>query len=216
MSNYWEQANRAWMDLSRREQVLILITLCVIPVVLVFVYSVEPALKRLQGVDAEIARLELDVQSDLRVLELMQRTEIPNPDIKAQAELDALTQRYQGLEHNLNVFSQRLVQPDEMLTLLHSVLTPNTGLAILSAQSLPVEPLDLSAVNSGSESQVDNTDTRERAMKDAVIFKHPFELELQGSYSALFEYLQKLENLHQGFFWNQLTFEAGEYPNANV
>ena len=53
-------------------------------------------------------------------------------------------------------------------------------------------------------------------MQEAVIYVHPFQLQLKGSYQALYNYLQRIEQLHQGFFWDQLELNAEKYPEATI
>lgn len=215
----WSKVDKAWNNLSRRERVLIVITASVLPLMLMFVMVLEPVLDRLQGVDGKIESLERSLASQERLLRILQDAEIPDPDVKANKKLQALELRFEALSSDVDRFAQNLVGPEQMLGLLHSVLGAEKGLKILSASSLPVEPLVLSAETVEADSRKSakkKTVAREKALQDAVIYIHPFELRLEGSYTALYRYLKKMEQLHQGFFWDILEYQSGTYPNAQI
>lgn len=221
----WNQVNKAWDNLSKRERLLIVVTTSMMPLMLLFVFVLEPALERLQGVDEQISSLELSVQTQEQILRQYQGAALPDPNAAANSKLMELVRKLEGLDTDLDDFSRKLVGPQQMLGLLHSVLGSEEGLRIIDASSLPVEPLVMQESEDGSSVTAFkafglNTDakdaTRAQAMKEAVIYIHPFELRLEGDYNALYKYLLKIEQLHQGFFWDKLEYKAGTYPNAEI
>lgn len=218
----WRKVDEAWDNLSRREKVLLFLTAAVVPLMLLFVMVLEPALDRMQGVEAQITSLERSVNTQERMLRMLQDAELPDPNAKAQKQLKALMGRLDTLDNEVEQFARNLVGPEQMLGLLHSVLGPENNLKVVEALSLPVEPLvlnndqeetDSTAITLTAEA---NERERAKAMQDAVIYIHPFEVQLEGSYEALYQYLKGLEALHQGFFWDRLKFTADNYPNASI
>lgn len=218
----WRKVDEAWDNFSRREKVLLFFTAAVVPLMLLFVMVLEPALDRMQGVEAQITSLERSVHTQERMLRMLQDADLPDPNAKAQKQLKALVSRLDKLDSDVEQFARNLVGPEQMLGLLHSVLGPENDLKVVEALSLPVEPLVLNKDKENTDSPAitltAEASERERAkaMQDAVIYIHPFEVQLEGSYDALYQYLQGLEALHQGFFWDRLHFTADNYPNASI
>ncbi|MGB0468366.1 MAG: type II secretion system protein GspM [Pontibacterium sp.] len=213
-----KSVSKAWNNLSRRERVLITVTAAVLPLMLLFIMVLEPALNRLQGVDSHIESLQRSVSAQQRLLTVLQNAEIPDPDIKARQDLQAMVARLEALNANLEHFASKLVSPEQMLGLLHSVLGTEKGLKVLEAYSLPVEPLILitEQADEAPGTREASADERARALQDAVIYIHYFEMRLEGDYQALYLYLQRLEQLHQGFFWDKLEYQSEVYPNAQI
>ncbi len=225
MSNKaWNKIDDAWEKLSKRERLLLLLTACVLPLMLLFVMVLEPALDRMQGVGSEIESLERSVHTQEKMLRMLQDADLPDPNAKAHRDLKALVNRLDVINSDVDRFARNLVGPEQMLGLLHSVLGPENDLKLIEAFSLPVEPLVLKKDTEGAEAQIApqrltadaEARAREKAMQDAVIYIHPFEMQLQGSYEALYRYLQSIEALHQGFFWDRLEYTADKYPNATI
>lgn len=222
----WRQIETAWENLTKREKVLIFATISALPLALIFVLVLEPALDRLQGIDDQISTLEQSVQTQENVLSMLQNAPRPDPNLKAQAQLTSLVNQLDQINNDVELFAQRLVGPEQMLGLLHSVLEGEKQLELVEALSLPVQPLTLKKPeeeNATPELSLPKALTaeaearaREKAMQEAVIYVHPFQLQLKGSYQALYNYLQRIEQLHQGFFWDQLELNAEKYPEATI
>lgn len=223
-ANTWRKVDDAWEKLSKRERLLLFLTASVLPLMLLFVMVLEPALDRMQGVEGEIESLKRSVNTQEKVLRMMQDADLPDPNAKAHRDLKALVNRLDAINSDVDRFARNLVGPEQMLGLLHSVLGPDNDLKLIEAFSLPVEPLVLNKEEEGSEgvsaAQRLTADAeareREKAMQNAVIYIHPFEMKLQGSYQALYRYLQSIEALHQGFFWDRLEYSADKYPKATI
>ncbi|MCO4757230.1 MAG: type II secretion system protein M [Oceanospirillaceae bacterium] len=220
----WSTVDEAWEKLTKRERLLLFFTASVLPLMLSFVMVLEPALDRMQGVDGQIASLEHSVRAQEKMLRMLQDADLPDPNAKAHRDLKALVNRLDVINSDVDRFARNLVGPEQMLGLLHSVLGPEKDLKLIEAYSLPVEPLVLNKETEGTEAQVAprrltadaEVRAREKAMQEAVIYIHPFEMQLQGSYEALYRYLQSIEALHQGFFWDRLEYTADKYPNATI
>ena len=43
-------------------------------------------------------------------------------------------------------------------------------------------------------------------------YRHSFRIRFTGSYQAITAYVQQLEKLPYGFFWDELSVDASEFP----
>ena len=48
------------------------------------------------------------------------------------------------------------------------------------------------------------------------IYTHALNMELEGSYLQLLDYLQRLEQMEQRVFWDILTIDTKEFPTTKI
>jgi MSHA biogenesis protein MshJ len=83
-----------------------------------------------------------------------------------------------------------LIAPRDMGSVLESILGRQPGIRLLSLHSLDPEPIDL-----GAETGV------------APLYRHGMQLEVDGSYLDLLQFLYALEGLPWQFIWRELQLE---------
>lgn len=211
MNNRWSQWQEKWDSFSKRERVLLLLTAVAIPVVVIYIWIIEPAVKTLQSVPPKITALDQDIKGQKRVLDLLKSQEVEDPNIAAREELRQLRTQLSALNQEIRNATSNLVSPDQMLGLMKSVLTDNAGVKLVSARSLEVQTQQLDS-SEPAEGETDEAETKPKAL----VYLHPFEIELEGTYQGLYDYLQTIEHLDAVFFWDELSYEVDEYPKAKV
>lgn len=197
-----------WEALSTRERSLVLITAVVVPIVLIYIVLIEPSIMSLKQQQAKLAGLEASIASQNQVLTLLKAKEPVDPNIAAREGLKRLRLELTQANDEIRRAATNLVSPDQMLAMLRDVLKGEQGVALVSARSLAIETLQL-----GAETQNDGSAS---PAPSALIYAHPFEIELEGSYQGVYDYLQKIEQLEGVFFWDTLTYKVDQYPTAKV
>ena len=210
MSKRFQNWSAKWQGFSPRERILLLFTAVVAPVVLIFIFLLEPALITLQKTPAKIESLQTEINSQQRVLDLLRGQQAKDPNVAARAELKKLRTQLSDVNNEIRRAATNLVTPDQMLSMLHSVLADDQGIKLVSAKSLGVEPMQLGEPvdEEGTEATVETA--------QAVVYVHPFELQLAGTYQGLYNYLQKIEQLEGVFFWDLLEYEVDSHPEAVI
>lgn len=214
MNKKWQAWSARWDELSKRERVLLLVTAIAVPTVLIYVLLIEQPLQSLQNTPKQIAAIEKEIKHQQRLLEFLESKEVKDPNVAARAELKSLRQKLNEANENVRQAAKNLVSPQHMLTLLRSVLENEQGAELISVRSLPVQNVQLGQTDQGEGEQVigeekPNTTTAE-------IYMHPFEVELQGNYQGVYDYLRKVEQLDGVFFWDLLEYGVEEYPTAKI
>jgi MSHA biogenesis protein MshJ len=130
-------------------------------------------------------------------------------DSGAAADLtDASLQRLLDLQRELKSVDAQfasaaagLIPPDQMVQVIHDVLSRQHGIKLVSLQSQPVRSLmpALSGADSGTPPYV-----------------HPVELVIEGSYLEVLSYLRELEALPWRFYWKTLDLQTRRYPVNRV
>ncbi|WP_415892841.1 hypothetical protein ACMXYN_17220 [Neptuniibacter sp. PT8_73] len=210
MNKRWQEWDSKWSELTARERVMLLLVGLIAPLALIFVFLIEPAMIVLQKVPSKIEAMRTSIDAQDRVLKLLKNQEPKDPNIEARAELKRLRSQLSEANQDIKRAATNLVSPDQMLSLLRSVLANEQGIALVSAKSQPVVAKQL------NEKSVDAEKEANPVGPQAVIFIHPFELELEGTYQGLYDYLQKIEQLDGVFFWDTLEYKVDEYPSAKV
>ncbi|MGO1246804.1 MAG: MSHA biogenesis protein MshJ [Oceanisphaera sp.] len=126
-----------------------------------------------------------------------------------EQQLARLNQRLSQLNENVDERMRTLVEPDQMSGLLLTMLEKSDGLALLELGNQPPELLNASALAEAAES----SDT---ASYSQALYRHNLSLQLSGSYMALLDYVEQLEQLSGRIFWQGLEFEIEEYPQAII
>ncbi|MGH1462357.1 MAG: type II secretion system protein GspM [Neptuniibacter sp.] len=213
MSKQWADWSNRWDTLSKRERGLLLLTAIVVPIVLIYVLLIESSLVSLNKLPKQIDAIESELSHQKRLLTMLQQQEIKDPDIAARKELKSLRQQLKTENDNVRKAARNLVSPQQMLLLLRSVLENDSGADLHAARSLPVQLIQL-----GNATDEQGTGSDENANKTgtAVIYQHPFEVELKGNYQGIYRYLQKLEQLEAVFFWDVLEYNVDGHPSATV
>lgn len=210
MNKQWSQWSERWDLLSKRERLLLILTAVVVPVVLIYVLLIEQPLLALNKLPDQIATAEQARSHQQKLLAFLQEQKLKDPNIAAREELKQLRKQLQLENDKVRNAASNLVSPQQMLVMLRSVLADRSGTALIQAKSLPVETVELGgSTGEGAQEQQEKQPV-------AVIYLHPFEVELEGNYQGVYSYLQTLENLEGVFFWDLLDYNVEQHPQAKV
>ncbi|MCP4597296.1 hypothetical protein [Neptuniibacter sp.] len=213
MIKQWQQWSDKWDGLSQRERMLLLVTAIVVPVLLIYVWLIEQPLISVQKTPKQITAVETEIGHQKRLLNMLQGQKVKDPNIAAREELKKLRRALSDENKKIRRAAKNLVSPEQMLVMLRSVLAEGQGAQLKSAKSMEVEKVQLSGKSneSGEAAGPNGSD-----VASAVIYVHPFEVELQGSYQGIYDYLLKLEQLDGVFFWDLLEYKVDQHPTATV
>jgi MSHA biogenesis protein MshJ len=122
-----------------------------------------------------------------------------------------------GVAAQLAEFEKTLVPARRMADFLRGLL-PGAGIEVVSLKTLAPTPLivrdtgkpaDATALPSGAAVLPKSKDT-------ANLYKHGVEITLAGSYPALLDYLNRLEQSPQKVLWGRLELRAEKYPRSEL
>ncbi|MBI2802826.1 MAG: hypothetical protein HYX63_21570 [Gammaproteobacteria bacterium] len=197
--------------------------LCLAATLLVCMMGWDKAL--IQPLDHERSRLQNELDSTGQAL-----TESENlaADILAAATNDpnaavrgALARTRAELATTSGEIKQkvgRMVTPEQMAAVLQSVLTRFKNLEFVGLEGLGAEPLV-----ANSETKHDTPDSTTGSAQLAATapagqhsgaYRHGIRIRFAGSYLSVMEYLQALEALPWGFFWDRVELNTVKYPRV--
>ncbi|MFP2769496.1 MSHA biogenesis protein MshJ [Oceanisphaera sp. KMM 10153] len=114
-----------------------------------------------------------------------------------EQQLARLNRRLNKLNKNVEQRMRTLVGPEQMSGLLLTILEQSQGLELRELSNQPPQRL----------TAAENVEP---------LYRHDLSLHLSGSYMALLDYVQRLEQLSGRVFWRGLEFELEEYPEASI
>lgn len=197
MMGYWHALKAKVESLTLRERVLIL---CAILALFWFpAYNLWLA-PTYAGMSAMTSRLEgaaHSIQELEAQLALTQSVVRKDPDQMLRGQLAHLRQRLVQVDEKMSLETVDLIAPERMPMVLQNLLTHSSGVTLVHIHSLNSRPL------LGDNQKIN-------------LFQHGIRIELQGSYFALVEYLQKIEALPERFYWRRLDYQVAAYPVATV
>ena len=187
-------------DLSLQERVLLLAA-----VLAVFVFAwqrwlMQPLDAERSGISRELAnRHEQIAALDAQSAQIVERSQ-QDPDADTRARIADIRSRLQAAEQEFAVKTADLIEPRMMATVLETVLEKFERLEFVGVESLAPEPL------------IEAKEGEAAAPPGA--FRHGMRIRFAGSYLNMLAYLEALEALPYGFFWESVDYEVGEFPDG--
>ncbi len=125
-------------------------------------------------------------------------------------DLDQLRERVQRTDAELHQVGTSLIPAADMLPVLERMLAQVGGLRLRAMQSLGRTELVGSAIPAAMAASAAGA----KADAGPVLYRHGFELTLEGSYADLLAYLQALEAMPQHVLWGGVQFKVEQHPRA--
>ncbi|HCE1839511.1 type II secretion system protein GspM [Vibrio parahaemolyticus] len=200
MNEFWSSLEERFGDMSAREKMLVALCGFVTVVMLLFTLVLEPKLDQISNNERQLSNLKQSNQkTEIDILRVKaQLKKDPNADI--DLEISNLLTESQLLSMQLSQIIEHLVTPSQMAGVLESVLEQQSGIHLVSLQTLPSEPI---------------TEDKE-ASQYSGYYVHPVRMELTGDYFSIANYLNKLESLPASYFWRSFSYKVEEYPKAKL
>lgn len=140
---------------------------------------------------------------------------VVDPDAENKERLASLRRQEAAAQEAIAALSHDLVPPDQMVTMLESMLARQERLHLVSLAKLPIQSLDTSAGQAkpapSSPAAAGGT-----PQASAMVYKHGVEIVLQGQYLDLMNYLAQLEKLPVRVVWGKLSLRVNAYPTATL
>ncbi|EGQ9054634.1 type II secretion system protein M [Vibrio parahaemolyticus] len=200
MNEFWSSLEERFGGMSAREKMLVALCGFVTVVMLLFTLVLEPKLNQISNNERQLSNLKQSNQkTEIDILRVKaQLKKDPNADI--DLEISNLLTESQHLSMQLSQIIEHLVTPSQMAGVLESVLEQQSGIHLVSLQTLPSEPI---------------TEDKE-ASQYSGYYVHPVRMELTGDYFSIANYLNKLESLPASYFWRSFSYKVEEYPKAKL
>lgn len=200
MNELWLSLEERFGEMSVREKVLVALCGLVTVVMLLFTLVLEPKLNQISDHEKQLSSVKQNnQQTEIDILRIQAQLK-KDPNAQIDLEVSNLLAESQRLSVQLSEIIEHLITPSQMAGLLEKVLEQQSGIHLLSLQTLPSEPI---------------TEDKD-ASQYSGYYVHPVRMELTGDYFAIADYLSKLENLPASYYWRSFNYKVEEYPKAKL
>lgn len=213
-------------ELSDRERVMVITTVSIVITLLFFQLMHFPMYEswNVKKADAEFIA---NSKEQLRVsIEALQEAAETDPNAPMNREIYRMRKKLEQLEGRITDITGTLISPENMTLVLAQLLDRRHKIKINSITTLPSVPIDISVdgdvVNdedtATAESPLDKTAPPVNSLSDAepMLYQHTIELELEGRYVDILDYLMSIESLPEKLFWDQLNITIKSYPISTI
>jgi MSHA biogenesis protein MshJ len=214
MKQQWLDYSDKFLQLTSREQFLVLLTGLVAVFFIISYFFIDDKNqktinfdKKIQSMVSTNKTLEYSINAYQSLLKQDLDKDILNKIIQLEVKLEKI-------DHQLAGLTTALINPREMREALLKLLELEPGVSLLSFELIGAKPLlDL------SEQPQNVTDSNVEPTREQLglnLYKHGIKIKLSGTYFQLRNYLQQLEQLSWKFFWQNFQFVVKEYPQSEV
>ncbi|MFB1071071.1 type II secretion system protein GspM [Vibrio diabolicus] len=200
MNEFWISLEERFGEMSAREKLLIALCGLVVVIMLLFTLVLEPKLNEIISHERQLSNLKQANQKiEIDTLRIQAQLK-KDPNAEIDRAISNLLTESQHLSMQLAEIIEHLITPSQMAELLENVLEQQSGIHLLSLQTLPSEPI---------------TEDKE-ASQYSGYYVHPVRMELTGDYFSIANYLNKLESLPASYYWRSFSYKVEEYPKAKL
>ncbi|HHF0551996.1 TPA: type II secretion system protein GspM [Vibrio antiquarius] len=200
MNEFWLSLEERFGEMSAREKVLIALCGLVVVIMLLFTLVLEPKLNEIISNERQLSNLKQANQKiEIDTLRIQAQLK-KDPNAEIDRAISNLLTESQHLSMQLAEIIEHLITPSQMAELLENVLEQQSGIHLLSLQTLPSEPI---------------AEDKE-ASQYSGYYVHPVRMELTGDYFSIANYLNKLESLPASYYWRSFSYKVEEYPKAKL
>ncbi len=206
----------AYDKISDREQKIVLATLISVLAILGYMIALEPLLLGAKQVLVDTNQIESQNTALSNQIKTTRDKQYQDPNEPLQEKLTQILAQGEDVQNKINLLTQALVAPKQMVNLLEKVLTQDKQLKLISLTNLPEQAMNIEGKTLKQEGTlIDDANHVEQA-EEALIYKHAFEIELESTYGSTVSYLKRLDDLPWQLFWETLKYESTRYPKGSL
>ncbi|KGJ92375.1 hypothetical protein [Colwellia psychrerythraea] len=214
MKQQWQEYSDKFLQLTIREQYLLLFTGLVAIFFIISYVFIDDKMAKITTYDKQSRAMTSGNQALGFSIAEYERALKKDPDQDVVKQIAHLEVKLAKIDEQLVSLTTDLISPSEMREALLKLLKLEPGVSLLSFELIGAKPLlDLS--KNQKNSTAGNTRTTSE-LHGLNLYKHGIKITLSGKYFQLRNYLSQLEQLSWKFFWQDFQFEVKEYPNSEV
>ncbi|WP_057832756.1 hypothetical protein [Colwellia sp. TT2012] len=214
MKQQWQNISEKFLQLTSREQFLLLLTGLVAMFFIISYLFIDDKSARIITFDKQSRVMKSGNQSLNFTIKEYQTALKQDPDKDITKQITRLEGKLAKIDKQLVHLTTDLISPSEMRAALFKLLKLEPGVSLLSFELIGAQPLlDLSSQQQNATAGKYSPIAEQLGLN---LYKHAMKIKLSGKYFQLRNYLHQLEQLSWTFFWQDFQFEVKEYPRSEV
>jgi len=214
MKQQWQDYSDKFLQLTSREQFLLLLTGLVAIFFIISYVFIDDKSAKMASFDKQSRLMISSNQSLSFSITEYQKALKQDPNKDTVKQISQLETKLAKIDKQLVNLTTELISPTQMREALLKLLKLEPGVSLLSFELIGAEPLlDLGTAQKNSMAEQEPPTSEQLGLN---LYKHGIKIKLTGKYFQLRNYLQQLEQLSWKFFWQDFQFEVKEYPRSEV
>jgi MSHA biogenesis protein MshJ len=190
--------------MSLRERLLIFLAVAALVVTTLDALLIEPSFAAAKRISLEIARQQAEISSIDKQLQALAVAARSDPNRDKRARLEVLRGELGDLERRIAGEQARVTSPEQMRSLVESLIARNPGISLVELRTLPKGPITARVLETVGQSLGGS----------ALVYRHGLEVTVSGAYLDLLAYLDELERLPHQIRWTTLALDASAHPHV--
>ncbi|RUO37608.1 hypothetical protein CWE13_06545 [Aliidiomarina shirensis] len=208
MKQWLANAELWFSDREKREQYILALVSILLVAWLGYIFLVEPGLEERDGMQRQLQQATAQATSMQQQVAAAQAELQADPDTALSSRQRQLSSRNDRLNQQLDNLAE-FIEPEQLLDWLQAMLMDSENIGS-SAENNNDSGLTLRSFDTYAPVPfLEDTPT-------GTVYQHNVELVLEGSYFSIRDYLQRLQDLPFGFYWQELDYQVDAYPTAFV
>lgn len=208
-------------ELTLRERAVILGAMLTVLFLAWYAYLLEPLQAREKALLSELETKRVQLQTLNEQFLLMADQQRHDPNAVGRAKLQAMRDEEERLTGELRTATANLVAPEFMPDVLRSMLSSAHGLSFVKLTGLGSERLlqkpDAPEPGGTAEAQTPAAISGPTLPGELeAAYKHGMQMDFTGDFFATLDFLRRVESLQWSFFWDSVSFDVDEYPQATA
>jgi len=214
MKQQWQDTSDKFLQLTIREQSLLLLTGLVAIFFIISYLFIDDKNAKIVSFDKQIRVMTSGNKSLNFSIKEYQKALKQDPDKDTVKQITQLETKLAKIDSQLVDLTTELISPIQMREALLKLLKLEPGVSLLSFELIGAKPLlDLDNTQEKPPAGQVSPTTEQIGLN---LYKHGIKIKLTGKYFQLRNYLRQLEQLSWKFFWQDFQFEVTEYPRSEV
>lgn len=187
--------------MSARERAFVFIALLVAVLALAQILVVDSVQHRKNAADTRVQTAQAALRDIDQQQRLLTGPGARDPDRAARDTLAEREARLAALNAEIGRHERSLIPPSRMSAVLKDVVREGSGVRVVGIQTLSPQPVALAGAAEGAP---------------PGFYRHGFEVTVKGNYTALVEYLGRLEALPWRLNWVEVTLDTADRPELTL
>ncbi|SET64322.1 type II secretion system protein GspM [Thalassotalea agarivorans] len=211
MKEQWLTYNNKFLELSPREQILILCSGLFVVFFLVFNTMISPSMDAIDEHESQISSLTTKKSQTVKSIAVLSEGIKKDPNEAIRTQIEQYKSQLTDVDKDLLSLTNELIGPVQMRQALVNMLKQTNGVKLTKFEQLPTQVLV-----SPSKEKVTEDGEEVTVKSDLYLYKHSIRITLSGRYFEIRNYIKSLEKMEWKFFWQAFDYKVTEYPTGEL
>lgn len=197
LQQQWQDWEEKFIALTQREKIILIAAAVFLTGFGMFKALIEPQIADMSKVDSQKSGLQSQLLTANGQIADIQNALKTDPNEKIKDEIKVIREQIAKVESDLDQVMTEYVAPEQMASALTNLLMTSEQIRVIGMSVLPPQKVQ--------DSSEEDTPS---------YYRHLFEIDLEGDYFALMDFVQKLSLGSSQFNVQNLNYKVKKHPTA--